>query len=183
MFWILASTCCIILHDEYPLHFFSPVSQLMDVQVVSTHYDCNKVINNLMYVPLWSCVRTYYRLLPDEELTGHSVFILLLSLRSTKLFSNRVAALVLTLISNISPHSQQYLTLPNFLNFFPVRCKVDSHYCFNIHFSDYSWFWVPSHTLVGFSSLSCTSLIHIFSQFSMKIIISSCSFAGIACIF
>ena len=90
----------------------------MDTQVASTH-DCNKAVKNPMHFPLWSYVRTAYRLVPDEELLGHSVCILLLSLRSIKLF--RMAALVLALI-------QQYiLTFPAIpgINKFPYFFQSD----------------------------------------------------------
>ena len=107
-------------HDEYPLFFFSPVSQWMDTQVASTH-DCSKIVKNLMYFPLWSCVRTSYRLVPDEELLGHSVCILLLSLRSIKLF--RVAALVLAVVQQYIPTFPAILGITKFPYFFQLDAK------------------------------------------------------------
>lgn len=92
----------------------------MDTQVASTH-DCNKVVKNLMYFPLWSCVRTSYRLVPDGELLGHSVCILLLSLRSIKLF--RMAALFLALIQQYIPTFQAIPGITKFPYFFHSDVK------------------------------------------------------------
>lgn len=171
------------MNSHYICFLWSP-SEWTDTQVASTGYNCSTVINNLISFPLWCCVRTSFWLIPGEELPGHIVCMLIPSLRSTRLLSNRAAARVLAPISNTLPCRQRHLTRPSFLIFFQPGVKwilIIVLICISLITLDFEQLYI---CLLAFRvSYSANFLFICFAQFSMKINIFSCLFAGTACIF
>lgn len=130
---------------------------------------------------LWD---NFFLINPSEESPGHTVCMLVLSLKSTRLLSNRVAALVLTPISSTAPHRQWHLTLPSLLIFFQPGVKwilIIVLICISLITLDFEQLYI---CLLAFRvSYSANFLFICFAQFSMKIIVLSCLFAGTACVF